>query len=316
MGWSFLFKQKMIMNAKGQTNKIINNCRICCLSIFFLLGSSRGKAQPERPPLTGIAFIELQVTDLKKSTGFYSGLLGYPTVAARPASTNKDHWIYFRVNAAQSIRIKDGLPAGQDERLLSIAFQTTHAEALRQYLQSKTVAVPSSVNKEPGGDQWFQVTDPGRHIIKFIQYASGKKSVTTLPQEGVSARILHAGITVADTAATNAFYRDILGFSETWRGGANDSVTSWINMHVPESTAYLEYMLISRPVNRQQLGGLHHIALMVPDMQQALEVLHPRASATGYLIPLPRVGRNKRWQLNLFDPDGTRIELMEPFTMR
>ena len=26
----------------------------------------------------------------------------------------------------------------------------------------------------------------------------------------------------------------------------------------------------------------------------------------------PRVGRNKRWLLNLFDPDGNRSELMEP----
>jgi hypothetical protein len=30
----------------------------------------------------------------------------------------------------------------------------------------------------------------------------------------------------------------------------------------------------------------------------------------------PRIGRNNRWQLNLFDPDGTRTELMEPFTVR
>jgi lactoylglutathione lyase len=310
MGWLFLFK-KMIMHAKARTNKIIHNFS---LSIFFLLCGLQGKAQPERPPLTGIAFVEVQVTDLKKSTGFYTGLLGYR--AALPASAGKDHRVYFRINATQSIRIKDGLPAGQDERLLSIAFQTTDAEALRRYLQSKAVVVPLSVSKEPGGDRWFQVTDPGRHIIKFIQYASGKRSMTTLPPAAVSSRILHAGITVADTAASNAFYRDILGFSETWRGGANDSVTSWINMHVPESTAYLEYMLIDRPVNRQQLGGLHHIALMVPDLQQALEVLRPRSSATGYTIPMPRVGRNKRWQLNLFDPDGTRIELMEPFTMR
>jgi len=25
---------------------------------------------------------------------------------------------------------------------------------------------------------------------------------------------------------------------------------------------------------------------------------------------------NNRWQLNLFDPDGTRVELMEPWTVR
>jgi catechol 2,3-dioxygenase-like lactoylglutathione lyase family enzyme len=294
-------------------NMIERKLRLYCMPILLLLTQTHGNAQTERPALTGIAFVELQVSDLKKSTAFYAGLLGYRAVQMPALAGNRR--VYFNINSSQSIRIKEGLPAGQDERLLSIAFQTSNAEVMRQYLRSKTVMVPSSLNKEPRGDLWFQVTDPGGHVIKFIQYAHGQ--ITIMKQgNGVSARILHAGITVADTAASNAFYRDILGFSETWRGGATDSVTSWINMHVPESTAYLEYMLVSRPVNRQQLGGLHHIALMVADMQQALEILQPRASSTGYVIPSPRVGRNKRWQLNLFDPDGTRIELMEPFPMR
>ena len=30
----------------------------------------------------------------------------------------------------------------------------------------------------------------------------------------------------------------------------------------------------------------------------------------------PAIGTNNRWQLNLFDPDGTRVELMEPWTVR
>ena len=30
----------------------------------------------------------------------------------------------------------------------------------------------------------------------------------------------------------------------------------------------------------------------------------------------PQIGVNGRYQLNLYDPDGTRVELMEPFTVR
>jgi hypothetical protein len=33
-------------------------------------------------------------------------------------------------------------------------------------------------------------------------------------------------------------------------------------------------------------------------------------------IRSPQVGRNRRWQLNLFDPDGSRAELMEPFPIK
>lgn len=282
---------------------------VCCWLFCFHAG-----AQPRRPPLTGIAFVELQVSDIKKSTGFYTGLLGYRAMAASPAKNGEQ--LNFAVNTMQSVRINAGLQPGHDERLLSIAFHTTDAEGMRLYLGSKGVVVPPAIKKEPTGDQWFGVTDPDRHFIKFVQYKPVKAILVSNSQHGISASILHAGITVADTAAANAFYRDILGFSETWRGGANDSVTNWINMHVPESTAYIEYMFINRPADRQQLGNLHHIALMVPDMQEALNILYPRAARIGYPMASPRVGRNKRWQLNLFDPDGTRIELMEPFTMR
>lgn len=113
------------------------------------------------------------------------------------------------------------------------------------------------------------------------------------------------------------FYKDILGFSEIWRGGRDDSVTSWINMRVPHGTDYIEYMLVSGPVDRPQLGVLHHAALQVPDIQLALETLRERPLGwDSETIRPPQVGRNNRWQLNLYDADGTRVELMEPFTMR
>jgi len=262
--------------------------------------------QVKRPPLTGIAFVELQVSDTKKAIIFYEALMGY--------SLNNG---IIRVNHRQFIKIKDGLPPAQDERLLCLGFQTTDAEAFRLYLQSRNIVVPPAVQKEPGGSVSFTVTDPDKHAVTFVQYANAKgQPPDMLNDKSISKRILHAGLTISDTAAAGAFYRDILGFSEIWRGGANDSVTSWINMRVPEGTDYLEYMIVKGTVSRQQLGGLHHIALMVPDMQQAVDVLSVRAAIFGYPVASPRIGRNNRWQLNLFDPDGTRIELMEPFTMR
>ena len=62
---------------------------------------------------------------------------------------------------------------------------------------------------------------------------------------------------------------------------------------------------------------MHHVALVVPDIQAALELVRSRRGGTDrQTVRAPQVGRNKRWQLNLFDPDGSRAELMEPFTMR
>ncbi len=269
----------------------------------------------KRPPITGIAFVKLQVSDIKKAEVFYHSLMGY-TMQPVVSGNTKNKLATISVNFRQSIELEDGLPAGQDERLMGLAFQTTDAEAMRLYLQSKSIVVPGVITRQPGR-AFFTVKDPDGHPITFIACDPNvKKQTKNIETPAISQRILHAGLTIANAQAANSFYGDILGFSEIWRGGANDSITSWINMRVPEGTDYLEYMLVTGPVNRQQLGSMHHIALMVPDMQHAADILAERQAATHYTVAAPRIGRNNRWQLNLFDPDGTRIELMEPFTMR
>lgn len=129
--------------------------------------------------------------------------------------------------------------------------------------------------------------------------------------------MLHAGVTVRDEETAHKFYRDTLGFSEIWRGGRTEGMTSWVNMRVPDGTDYLEYMLVTSPPDRRQLGSLHHVCLIVPDIQSAWEEVARRTPQSARpRLGVPNVGRNGRWQLNLFDPDGTRVELMEPFRIR
>ena len=295
---------------------LLRKCFYVCPWMLLLAGLPCFCQPPQRPAVTGIAFVELKVSNLDKASNFYHSLLGYdPLPAKADPLTGKQRLV---INARQSIILRGGLPSGRDERLLAIAFETTDAEAMRLYLEKKGIAVPEGLATEMPGLLSFTIADPDGHPVKFVQQlANGKEQLKiSLPVKAVSGRILHAGLTIASAQSANAFYADILGFSEIWRGGPNDSTISWINMRVPEGTDYIEYMLVSGPVNRQQLGNLHHIALMVPDMQQAVDMLRIRSQVNGYPVAAPRIGRNNRWQLNLFDADGTRIELMEPFPMR
>jgi lactoylglutathione lyase len=86
---------------------------------------------------------------------------------------------------------------------------------------------------------------------------------------------------------------------------------------VPDGTDYLEYMLASAAPDRRQRGVLHHVCLVVPDIQRAWEEVARRTPEPERdALSRPNVGVNGRWQLNLYDPDGTRVELMEPFTIR
>jgi len=275
----------------------------------------------DRPPLVGIAHIAFQVGDLAKAQAFYGGLLGYDDAFRLYKEDGTTSLIYFKVNDRQYIEIFPGLPPEQDDRLSHIALETTNLEALRLYLAEKGVQVLGKVNTGRDGNLNFTVKDPDGHRVEFVQYQPGsmqmKAKGSYLGAKRLSNRMLHVGVTVADVAAADRFYKDILGFFEIWRGGTTDDVTSWINMKVPDGTDYVEYMLVTEKVDRKRLGTLHHAALLVPDMQQALETLRERPLGWDpAYVQAPRVGRNKRWQLNLYDPDGSRTELMEPFTMR
>jgi lactoylglutathione lyase len=269
-----------------------------------------------RPPIVGIAYVELKVSDIKKSFSFYEGLLGYKCIPSFKIAT-KQGAFFIPVNHRQSIKMLGGLAETEDERLVAIGFQTTDAEAMRMYLSSKSISVPDRISKDSGNSFSFSILDPDKHEIRFIQNILTENQLIKAQNPNlISDRILHAGITIRDLSLANSFYVDILGFSEIWRGGVTDTTTNWVNMRLPESTDYLEYMLIKEKLNRFDLGVQHHIALLVPDMQKALDKIRSRAMKLGIEASSPRIGRNKKWQLNLYDPDGTRIELMEPFTVR
>lgn len=281
-----------------------------------IAGRQPALVQSARPQIIGIAHVALQTSDLAKARRFYGDLLGY--VELPPAG--RPHVAVFPVNERQRVIVHDGLPADRDERLLALAFETTRADAMRAFLRGRGQEVGDAIADPDAGGRQVEVTDPDGHHVRFVE----RDQRAPAPQNGarrdkrISRRILHAGLTIRDVAAADTFYKDALGFSEIWRGGRAPDVTSWINMRVPDATEYLEYMLVTdERVDRRQLGTVHHVALVVPDMQEALLIVRSRTAPDDpNHRATPQIGRNNRWQLNLYDPDGTRIELMEPWTVR
>jgi len=294
------------------------------LLLALLCGATGATAQeqsstPKRPMITGIAHIAFQVSDLSKAREFYGEMLGYEEPFQIRNQDGSLALAYFKVNERQYVEIFPNLPPDRDDRLMHIAFETSDLEALRVYLLSKGVKAPEKVNQGRDGNLNLTVADPDGHRVEFVQYREGslhrRARGRYVSSRRISDRILHVGVTVADQAAADKFYKDILGFSEIWRGGRDEASLNWINMKVPDGTDYLEYMLTTGKPTRQQLGSMHHVALLVPDIQKALETARERAGDPAS-VRSPQVGRNRRWQLNLFDPDGSRAELMEPFTIR
>jgi len=282
--------------------------------VFLAAAAGAQTAAPQRPPIVGVGHIALKTSDLAAARAFYGHDLGF----AEPFSLDKAEGglllTYFKVNDHQYIEIFPELKDPAEDRLSHICFETTDVRRLRDYLASRGVAVPDSVRTGRDGNYSIMVKDPDGHNVEFMQYLPGSLHSRNfgkfLPDTRISEHIIHVGITVKDRAAADRFYKDILGFHATWHGGMTDERTDWVDMTVPDGTDWLEYMLnVNNPTPRT-LGVMHHLALGVPSVAKAYETL------TGRGMDMhgekPKIGRDGKWQLNLYDPNQTRTELMEP----
>jgi lactoylglutathione lyase len=273
------------------------------LAAVAALAALLSSGTPLRPRILGISHVGVRVSSTAASRAFYEDFLGLRGMA---------------VNPSQYVELIAGLAADED-RLDHIALETDDAEGLRRYLASRGVDVPDRVTRNEAGRR-FTVHDPDGHAVEFVQPSpTGRRGLERTEQASgarVSDHILHLGIIVGDVPASMKFYGDVLGFSETWRGSRSGTELSWINMKVPDGGDYVEFMLYGERPAPDARGTQHHICLEVPDLAKAQALLEARPYRASYLRPLEaRVGTNRKRQLNLYDPDGTRVELMEPRTV-
>lgn len=270
----------------------------------------------ERPPIVGVAHIGLKTDNLAAAREFYGNALGFqePFTVDKPSGGLM--LTYFKVNDHQYIEVFPELKSATEDRLSHIAFETTNIQQLRDYLSRRGVKVPDTLKPGLDGNLSMMLKDPDGHNVEFVEYRPGSLHSRNfgkyLPETRVSQRIIHVGITVQDRAAADRFYRDILGFHDIWHGGMKDDVTDWVDMRVPDGTDWLEYMLNVHNPSPHTLGVMHHLALGVPSVAEGYRTVVER----GLKPEKPQIGRDGKWQLNLYDPNGTRAELMEPKPVR
>jgi len=287
------------------------------LAISFV-GSIAGD-EVRRPRVLGLSHMALFVSDLKKARAFYEDFLGYQEPYVLKREDGSDRIVFIKINDNQYIELFAENPK-QDGHLNHIAFFTDSAQGLREYLASHGIKVPDKVTKGRIGNSNFNIVDPDGHQVEIVQYEpdswTRREQGKFMPDTRVSTRMAHVGVLVSALEPSLKFYRDVLGFQEFWRGSSSGTELSWVNMRVPEGNDYLELMLYSKPPDAEQIGTKNHICLITPDIKKAVAMLEARPARKDYPRPIEvKVGRNGKRQANLFDPDGTRIELMEPNTV-
>jgi catechol 2,3-dioxygenase-like lactoylglutathione lyase family enzyme len=284
------------------------------LAVLLLLLAPLAKAQApdSRPAITGISHISVYTVDPSKSEAFYVHNLG----AFKGADPENSQGVRYYFSPTQFVEVLP-LPAGYTSinRLDHVAFVTSDAEGMRRYLAARGIAVPSSVQNGSDGSRWFDVKDPEENKVQFVQLPP---TLPQVPLDPLSHHIIHVGYMVHSRSAEDSFYRTVLGFRPYWYGGATEGVVSWVSQQVPDGTDWLEYMLVAGPetngipadMTADRLGSMDHFSLGVRDMKSTAEVLY-----SGDRIPErttgPKIGRDGKWQYNLFSPDGTRAEIME-----
>lgn len=256
---------------------------------------------------------------MEKTRAYYERFLGFEEPYKLDNPDGSLSMTFIKINDRQYIELFPEKAAGTD-RLLHISIETDDAEAMRVYLKSKGVKVPDAVTKGRIGNSNFNITDPDGHTVEIVQYEpdgwTAKNSGKFMDGPRISARMSHVGITVGSLDPAMKFYGDVLGFTEIWRGSKDGKVLSWVNMKVPDGNDYLEFMLHDQKPDLASLGTLHHLCLEVPDIEKAVAQLQPRKETSGYAKSLDsKIGINRKRQVNLYDPDGTRSELMEVTTV-
>jgi catechol 2,3-dioxygenase-like lactoylglutathione lyase family enzyme len=278
--------------------------------------SPQPAAPVARPAIVGVAHIGLKTDNLEAARKFYTGVLGFQEPFSLDKTPDEGTGLlltYFKVNDHQYIEMFPELTDPNMDRLSHISFETTDAEQMRAYLASRGVKVPEKLEPMQDGNRGFDVIDPDGHDVEFVEYRPGSLHSRNfgkfLPDTRISTRIIHVGVVVKDRAAADRFYKDILGFKLQWQGGMKDKDTDWVAMRVPDGTDWLEYMLNVNNPNPHTLGVMHHLSLGVPSIQEGYKLALQR----GYEAKeKPQIGRDGKWQYNLYDPNFTRVELMEP----
>jgi catechol 2,3-dioxygenase-like lactoylglutathione lyase family enzyme len=287
--------------------------KIRSLSLFtaFFVASLATLAQQPRPPITGISHMCVYAHDMAASDNFYGHILG-ATKAPDPQDPAGTRY-YF--SPTQFVEVLP-LPADHTiSRMACVAYTTPDAAALHGYLAAHNVAHLSELRTSADGARWFDTQDPEGNKVQFLQPSHAHTvAITTLP---ISSRIIHMGYLVHNRADEDHFYRDLLGFRPYWYGAMKPESLDWISQQVPDGHDWLEYMMVGDGsdtpldhLNEREIGVLNHFSLGVPNMEQAVTTLY----AQDRLSPRhdgPQMGRDGKWQANLYDPDNTRVELME-----
>ncbi len=279
--------------------------RVSIVLVCFLLQlCSIAQTAAKRPRITGINHVAFYTTAPDGVKKLYGDELGLASASAIEAGGSFRYTI-----GAQWVGYSPAPDAKATDRMDHVAFTTDSIVGLRRYLMEQGIK-PTQIEGRADHSLAFSVIDPDGHRVEFVE--AGKVEAAPVAASEVSHHMIHAGFLVYHREAEDHFYKDILGFRPYWHGGMKDGgPDEWVSLQVPDGTDWLEYMLHQPEHPDLQLTGvMNHLSFGVSDMKKTQALLESHGWKE-HGDEHAQMGRDGKWQLNLYDPDFTRVELME-----
>jgi catechol 2,3-dioxygenase-like lactoylglutathione lyase family enzyme len=257
-----------------------------------------------RAKIFGIAYVKVRVTDLEKAKAFYEQVLGLKTGTVRNGNAVAASYM---VNGNQRVELTKTAAGSKGSYLEEIGFATDNLLEMMKYLTAKGVAV-GDILHWPDHTPYIEMRDPEGNMVAFVE-ENRDAGVGGGAPGAIGHRLLHAGFVVKDPKAESRFYEDILGFRFYWKGGFKDDGLDWYEIQVPDGDNWIEFMLnIPANADHRELGVQNHFSLGVPSADAAAKTLRERGLKE---FDGPEIGRDGKNSLDAYDPDLTRVEVME-----
>lgn len=294
--------------------------RLVVLFATVAAGLSAQTAPPPQAdlPILGLAAITFRVSDLDRARRYYDGVLGFAEAFTLKDASGRTTSVSFKVNDDQYVEVVPGLAPGALRRQVRVVFQSSDLNRLHALYSTRGLA-PSAITRGPDGNPVFRIAGPDEATLDFIEYAPGSQQTLArgkfLGSNRLSTHLWHVGIYTRDRTAVAPFYQDKLGFERgrDLPGGRGEYIET------PSSDRNLETKFPpldpNNPATRAQyerevMGAVQHLAIEVTDMRRVRDLAQERGRLTDLQVRA-HVGNNRHWLMHLFDPDGSRTEVME-----
>lgn len=284
---------------------------LACGDVGAVRASEAARGPDTLPRIFGLSHVAVKATDYEKSVAFYRDFLGFAEQGRLFYPNNGlRELVYLKVSDTQTIEVFDAANVTQVAgQLYQVALHVENAEAVRVQFARHGFRVPPVVGRGQMKNANFTTRDPEGTVVEVVQYLPEGRMILDqgkfLSAARISDHLICAGLPAAKPQETLRFYGEVLGLARGAGGEASGGAPAWRRLQIPGSADYLE-LIFDAPEAKPYFG------FAVQDVAAAKAKLERSAYRPAYPHPLtPRRGLDGRRVLDVFDPDGMRIALIE-----